>query len=318
MPTVSVIVPNYNHAAFLEERINSILGQTYEDYELIIMDDKSSDHSLEIIQQYRGHPKVSNVLINEQNSGSTFIQWEKGIQIAKGDFIWIAESDDFAHPTLIEKLLPLLQNDPSIALAYAQSQDVDQNGNFIASRLKWTTNFSPNIWNNNFIMDGNDFINHYHIYKNVIPNASAVIFRKETFKQTYDPIVTSMKMAGDWLLWISMIAENKIAFLHETLNYFREHQTSTRVHDTRAKKMKRLVEESFVLKKVEKISTVKPEILKKQYQHILKRWFKLFPRYTGVLKKDFYTICDYIQVSRIELIVYNFRTVLSEYFLKNN
>ena len=91
---VSIIIPNYNHAKFLDERIQSVLNQTYQNFELIILDDKSSDNSVEVINQYKDDPRVSSIIINKDNSGSTFKQWYKGIEIAKGEIIWIAESDD--------------------------------------------------------------------------------------------------------------------------------------------------------------------------------------------------------------------------------
>ena len=65
-PLVSVIIPNYNHAPFLEERINSILNQRYDNYELIILDDMSTDNSVEVINKYKDHVRVSNVIFNEQ------------------------------------------------------------------------------------------------------------------------------------------------------------------------------------------------------------------------------------------------------------
>src|SRR6187431_17527 len=97
LPKVSVIIPNYNHADFLMQRIVSILNQTYQDFELIILDDCSSDKSREIIEHYRTHPKVSHIVYNAENSGSTFKQWKLGLDYAKGDWIWIAESDDYCE-----------------------------------------------------------------------------------------------------------------------------------------------------------------------------------------------------------------------------
>ena len=73
----SVIVPNYNHGAFLEERIQSILNQTYPHYELILLDDASSDSSRSMIESYRSHPRVKAIDINTVNSGSVFLQWQK-------------------------------------------------------------------------------------------------------------------------------------------------------------------------------------------------------------------------------------------------
>ena len=80
---VSVIVPNYNHAIFLYRRLDSILRQTYSDFEIIILDDCSTDGSRNIIEQYRSNPKVSNIIYNETNSGTGFMQWVKGLRTAE-------------------------------------------------------------------------------------------------------------------------------------------------------------------------------------------------------------------------------------------
>ncbi len=74
---VSVIVPNYNHASYLVARIESILNQTYQDFELILLDDCSTDDSREVLLKYKDNPKVTHLVFNEQNSGSPFIQWQK-------------------------------------------------------------------------------------------------------------------------------------------------------------------------------------------------------------------------------------------------
>ena len=106
MPLVSVIIPNYNHEKFLQQRIDSVLNQTFQDFEVILLDDSSIDESLEILNKYENHPKVSHLIINKMNSCNPFKQWEKGIKLAKGDFIWIAESDDFAENCFLEENVP--------------------------------------------------------------------------------------------------------------------------------------------------------------------------------------------------------------------
>ena len=95
-PKLSVIVPNYNYARFLNARIGSILNQSFQDFELILLDDCSTDNSREVLECYRNNPHVSHIVFNEQNSGSPFIQWMKGIELARGEYIWIAEADDLA------------------------------------------------------------------------------------------------------------------------------------------------------------------------------------------------------------------------------
>ena len=110
---VSVIIPNYCHARFLNRRIDSVLNQTYDDFEVIILDDCSTDNSRDIIETYRHHPRVSHIVYNEKNSGSTFVQWDKGFELAQGQYIWIAESDDEAAPTFLEECVTQLEKHPS-------------------------------------------------------------------------------------------------------------------------------------------------------------------------------------------------------------
>src|SRR5579872_4420041 len=128
-PKVSVIIPNYNHAKFLVQRIESVLNQTFTDFEIILMDDKSTDNSLEIIERYRHYPKLSKIILNETNSGSTFKQWNKGIREAKGEYIWIAESDDYADEKFLENLVSIIESNGNVGMAYCQSFDVDDKGN---------------------------------------------------------------------------------------------------------------------------------------------------------------------------------------------
>ena len=120
-PLVSVIIPNYNHARYLDERIQSVLNQTYQNFEVIILDDKSKDNSVEVINKYRDNPHVSHVIINEENSGSTFKQWHKGFELAKGELIWIAESDDKCKKEFLETLLRFFEQEPQCVLAYTRS-----------------------------------------------------------------------------------------------------------------------------------------------------------------------------------------------------
>ena len=102
---ISVVIPAYNSAKTLPKCIASVLGQTYTNFEVIILDDKSTDNSLEVIAKYQDNPHVSQVVVNEVNSGSTFKQWDKGISLAKGEIIWIAESDDWCELNLLYELV---------------------------------------------------------------------------------------------------------------------------------------------------------------------------------------------------------------------
>src|SRR6516225_11041136 len=127
MPKVSVIVPNYNHARYLRERIDSVLGQTYRDFEVILLDDCSTDESRVIISEYAAHPKV-RIEFNAKNSGSTFKQWNKGVRMSRGTYVWIAESDDYADTRFLERLVSVLEAVPENTFVYCRSWCVVSDG----------------------------------------------------------------------------------------------------------------------------------------------------------------------------------------------
>ncbi|MDB4904555.1 MAG: hypothetical protein JWQ63_3836 [Mucilaginibacter sp.] len=212
---VSVIIPNYNHAAYLKQRIESVLNQTYQDFEVIILDDKSSDNSKEIIELYRDHPRVNQIVYNEQNSGSTFKQWQKGIELAKGEFIWIAESDDWCEPTLLETLAVGLINNKKCAIAYVQSIVINAEGYITYHYANQTKLFT--------YIQGVNYIQEYLLHYNSIVNASMAVFRKEYY-YNISKQYTSFRFCGDWLFWIELAKEGSVFVSGKFLNYFRKHE----------------------------------------------------------------------------------------------
>jgi glycosyltransferase involved in cell wall biosynthesis len=214
---VSVIVPNYNHASYLEQRMESILSQTYQDFEIIILDDCSADDSQKIIEQYRSNPKVSTIDYNEKNSGSVFGQWTKGIRLAKGEFIWIAESDDWCENNLLEILVKGTEENPGCTLAFAQSYCVDENGIVL-----WYTHFNHLA----ACMDGKKYVSDYMLRRNAIVNASMAIFKKEYFDRVSNDFL-SFRFSGDWLFWIEMAMLGDVFITGRYLNYFRYHSKNS-------------------------------------------------------------------------------------------
>lgn len=226
-PLISVIVPNYNHGKFLNKRLDSIFTQTYKNFEVILLDDCSIDNSREILSKYSHDKRVSHCIFNETNSGNTFAQWEKGISLAKGEFIWIAESDDFCDVIFLESVSEQLILNNEIVLSYCQSNKVDINDKIIGNWKGYTDNLDVKQFSENFVLDGNLFIEKYLINKNVIPNASAVVFRKENLKISKQILDNQLlKYCGDWIIYFQAIMEQKISFLSESINNFRYHENS--------------------------------------------------------------------------------------------
>ena len=217
MPKVSVIIPNYNHARYLYQRIESVLNQTYQDFELIILDDCSTDNSKEIIEYYRNHPKVSQIVYNKENSGSPFKQWHKGINLAKGEYIWIAESDDYADVMFLETMVTHLEQNSNVGIAFCSSHWVDA-GNHVKEDLS--------IYDTSFIKNGLEEIKYELVYRNTIQNASSVLIRKSRIN-TKNQAYTRMKSCGDWLFYVLVLTNSDLLFDHSRLNYFRWYHTNT-------------------------------------------------------------------------------------------
>jgi glycosyltransferase involved in cell wall biosynthesis len=226
-PLVSIIVPNYNHERYLQQRLVSVFNQTYQNFEVILLDDCSTDASRTILSDYAKNPKTSHRIFNKSNSGNTFEQWNKGIALAKGEYVWIAESDDFCELNFLDDLINPLLEDETIVLAYCQSNKVNERNELTGNWLNHTVDLNDTLFLNDFTLTGNEFTERFLIYKNVIPNASGVVFRKKSAIQLGDldpdPV---LKTCGDWLFYIKLIGNNKMVYLHKSLNNFRCHSDS--------------------------------------------------------------------------------------------
>ena len=248
-PKVSIIVPNYNYARYLDGRIQSILKQTYQDFEIIILDDRSTDNSREIIEKYRNHPKVTNVDINSDNSGSPFMQWKKGIEMARGEYIWIAEADDMALPVFLEKTVAALDASPNAVLAFSGSEIIDQNGSSTGADWdKWRKypDKSKGGWT---LFDGKEYIVHNLYWKCYVYNASMALFRRSAYSPDTIEESIAMRNAGDWMFWTKLTAKGDIIEIYEKLNLFRRHSDSATVTGDRSGNIRK--EEIRVLKYIE-------------------------------------------------------------------
>ena len=227
-PKVSVIVPNYNHAPYLRQRLDSIINQTFRDFEMIVLDDASTDNSREIIQTYAGNP-LFRFILNETRNGSAFKQWQKGLEGARGEYIWFAESDDCASPHFLSKLLPILENDRSLGLVYCQSYLVDPSSRVLGDAIQWTDDLDPSRWKNDFINNGRAEIKNYLSKKNTIPNASAVLIRASVIR-SIDELDAGYTLCGDWLLWVKILLQSNVGYVAKKLNYWRQHSSNARTH----------------------------------------------------------------------------------------
>lgn len=212
---ISVIVPNYNHERFLERRLESILAQSWQDFELIILDDASTDGSRSIIKRYEDNEKVSGVFYNEQNSGSAFKQWQKGIAQASGEWIWIAESDDYCKSNFLETLMRGIDQQDDVVLAFAQSFCVKDDGS-----VSWQSNYEGPSY-----VTGTDLFRQRLVYGCTIFNASMAIFKRSAALAIADDY-GSFRQCGDWYFWIQLVQKGRVFISPALLNYYRKEDSS--------------------------------------------------------------------------------------------
>lgn len=227
---VSVVVPNYNYGHLIERRLESIMAQTYPLLEIVVLDDASQDDSVERIRALEARSSGSIRLIESaSNSGSVYRQWKKGVEEARGEFIWIAEADDLCHPAFLETVMSGFSDD-AVVLSYCESRQMDADGNIIAPNYReYLAEVDSGHWNADFRASGIDEIRQRMSVKNTIPNVSAVVFRadavRRALKDSYDEMLR-YRVAGDWVLYLTVAAFGDVAFSAQTLNDHRRHADS--------------------------------------------------------------------------------------------
>lgn len=223
MPRVTVITPNYNYARYLPRRLDSILSQTFGDFELVVLDNASTDDSRRVIESYLHDPRVRAVF-NETNNGNVFKQWNLGLRRATGEYVWIAESDDYAEPTLLETLVDRLDRNPGAGLAICQSWFVDEHDRTITAE---EAGYGPHV-EGDFVANGRDFCLGHMYECNQIFNASAVLFRRSVLEAA-GGAPESMRLCGDYMTYVNMLALSDIVSVSARLNHFRCHRSTSRM-----------------------------------------------------------------------------------------
>jgi hypothetical protein len=245
LPRISVIVPNYNYASYLQQRLDSIAQQTVPIFEIIILDDASTDNSKDVIENFRERCDIpSRLVINDENSGSVFQQWLRGAELARGDLIWIAEADDLADPDFLKHVTPTL-NTPGTVMSYCQSRQIAEDGTVLSDDyLDYVTDVDPEKWTEEYHVDGNKEITNALFLKNTIPNVSGVLFRRsallEALRENRNEIC-SYRNTGDWVTYLRVLEKGSIAFCPLPLNSHRRHQKSVTLGNSNLRHLQEVV-----------------------------------------------------------------------------
>lgn len=221
---VSVVVASYNHATFLPQRMDSLLAQTYAAIEIIVIDDRSSDNSVDILRTYATNPRVT-LIVREQNGGWVTVS-NQGVGLARGQYVLFANCDDACEPTMIERLVDGMRRTPTAGISFCRSVLVDERGGVSgddfsvrepAFRLRCATDT---------MLSGAE-ITRFLFDSCVIPNLSAALIRRECF-DTAGLLSGDYRVCCDWDLFFRIFAQYDAFYVAAPLNLFRQHSTTIR------------------------------------------------------------------------------------------
>lgn len=223
---VSVVIPNYNYEKFLFQRLYSILNQNYKLYEILILDDCSKDNSIELINDIVSKlNKNINIrtIINAKNSGTAFKQWKKGFENVSGDYVWIAEADDYCESNMLKTLIKPVINDDKIIISYADTAFIDTDGKIFMRTIKPEIDIQKTgHWDSNFISDGIEEVKKYAFLNCTIANVSSCIIKNDNYSDLIEESC-EYRQAGDWVFYTNLMKSGKVSFINKPLNYYRVH-----------------------------------------------------------------------------------------------
>ena len=228
--SVSVVVPNYNYAHYLRERISGILAQTHPIEEVILLDDASTDDSAVVIEQIKTEwDKQLQVVLNTKNSGAIVHQWARGVNLAKGELVWIAEADDLADDDFLATTVRAF-DDPEVVLSYCQSRRVDAAGKVLHEDYSdYLDDVDPDRWRRDYCRAGAGEIADALSVRNTIPNISAVVFKRAALSDVLAANLnelSSLRIAADWCCYLHLLQQGSIAYTARSLNSHRHHSRS--------------------------------------------------------------------------------------------
>ena len=230
---ISVVVPSYNYARYMRQRLASIFAQGHPVLEVIVLDDASADNSVAEARAAAAEwDRELRVVARTANSGAGFRQWQRAAAEARGDWVWIAEADDAADPRLLERLVQALDTAPRAVMAFCDSRAVDAEGAAVSDSYKpYYATAAGTALEADGVHEGPAFVQTCLGERNLILNASGVLFERTALRAALGRVgdeLLGFKVAGDWRLYIELLREEgaQVAYVAEPLNIHRRHDNS--------------------------------------------------------------------------------------------
>jgi len=215
--TVSVIMPCYNHGRFLADSIGSILNQTHRDFELIVVDDRSTDNSVEVMRFFAQKDPRVKVIQHAANSGLSRSR-NDAISAATGEWIAFCDADDLWAKEKLASQLEMLRQNPECAVAYSESVIVDENSNLTGQ--KFTDLFPLPLQPSGSLFE-------VLCVRNFINVPSAILHKERAGKDVF--FDEQIELVNDWWYWIRLSKKHRFLYSDRPLAKYRVHSTSTNI-----------------------------------------------------------------------------------------
>lgn len=204
-PLISIFIPVFNSEEYIQQAISSVLAQTYLNYELIIVNDASTDRTADVIEMYRHHPRVK-IFHNATNLGVAK-NWNRGVELCQGDFITRLNADDLLAPDYVEQVLAVFEKEPHVSMVFSGAHLIYNNHNIIELpyRQSWVRRGTT------FLQD---------LLCRCPIRASSVCVRRRTYDKL-GAVIENMDIHEDWEMWVRIAKNGTVGYISKPLIYYR-------------------------------------------------------------------------------------------------
>ncbi len=219
MSLVSVVIPSFNHAPYIDKAVDSVLRQSVDDLELIVIDDGSTDRSLDYLQSVRD-PRFR--LIPQANAGA-HMAINRGLEMARGDFLAILNSDDVFHPRRLEKCIAALNGGVDLVASWLEI--IDEKGRILGVKEGWNNMLPwPIEMPRSQSANANVFALHL-LASNFVATTSNVVFTRRLYETVGG--MRNLRFAHDWDFLLRCARQFRCALLEEPQLQYRIHKRNT-------------------------------------------------------------------------------------------
>jgi len=222
-PTVSVVIPSYNHGRFIGRAVGSVLSSSFAELELVIVDDGSTDDTLEVLQPFRNHPKVR---VRTQENRGAHAALNVGLSLAEGQLLFVLNSDDAYHPERIRRLVERFRDDPAVVLAASWIEVMDAGDGPLGVK-RGPLNMPP--WppaSSGPLLSELPELELAMLETNFVSTTSNIAFRRSLVDEAGLDFLP-LRYTHDWEFILAACRHGRLALVEEPLVRYRVHDSNT-------------------------------------------------------------------------------------------